>query len=68
MTSEARKDFHHPYEPYEIQQDLMVAIYNCMQDGKIGIFESPTGTVGLQSALISLYFVKKSLWDSSFRV
>ena len=59
MATEARKDFHHPYEPYDIQQDLMIAIYNCIRDGKVGIFESPTGTVGLQSALISSYYKAK---------
>ncbi|PNS21686.1 hypothetical protein CAC42_1540 [Sphaceloma murrayae] len=37
-------DFHHPYEPYPIQQDLMSALYNCIEQGNIGIFESPTGT------------------------
>lgn len=38
------KDFHHPYKPYDIQLELMNAIYDCIADGKIGIFESPTGT------------------------
>ena len=40
----ARKDFHHPFEPYDIQQDLMEAIHQCIEERKIGIFESPTGT------------------------
>ena len=39
------QDFHHPYEPYDIQNDLMKAVYDCLKDGQIGIFESPTGTV-----------------------
>ncbi|OQO01837.1 hypothetical protein B0A48_12310 [Cryoendolithus antarcticus] len=38
------KDFHHPYQPYEIQQQFMQAVYDCIEDGKVGIFESPTGT------------------------
>lgn len=38
------KDFHHPYKPYDIQIELMNAMYDCIADGKIGIFESPTGT------------------------
>lgn len=40
----ARKDFHHPFTPYDIQQDFMEAVYNCIENGKVGIFESPTGT------------------------
>lgn len=43
-TPSARKDFHHPYEPYEIQQEFMTALYECIEQGQIGIFESPTGT------------------------
>ena len=38
------RDFHHPYEPYDIQEQFMNAVYDCLEDGKIGIFESPTGT------------------------
>lgn len=37
-------DFNHPYEPYAIQQQLMTALYDCIDQGKVGIFESPTGT------------------------
>ncbi|PSK46429.1 hypothetical protein B9Z65_5397 [Elsinoe australis] len=40
----AEVDFHHPYEPYEIQKHLMLALYDCLDAGKVGIFESPTGT------------------------
>ena len=40
----AVRDFHHPYKPYNIQVELMTAIYDCITGGKIGIFESPTGT------------------------
>lgn len=43
MTTFTR-DFHHPYEPYEIQKQLMNAVYDCISEGKVGIFESPTGT------------------------
>ncbi|KAF2232333.1 ATP-dependent RNA helicase-like protein chl1 [Viridothelium virens] len=38
------KDFHHPYQPYNIQKQFMTAIYDCIEDAKVGIFESPTGT------------------------
>ncbi|KAG8629076.1 hypothetical protein KVT40_002941 [Elsinoe batatas] len=37
-------EFHHPYTPYQIQKDLMLALYQCIDQGKVGIFESPTGT------------------------
>ncbi|KAF2772683.1 DNA repair helicase [Teratosphaeria nubilosa] len=39
-----RKQFHHPFEAYEIQQRFMESVYRCIEDGKVGIFESPTGT------------------------
>ncbi|KAL8711053.1 MAG: hypothetical protein Q9220_004434 [cf. Caloplaca sp. 1 TL-2023] len=38
------RDFHHPFHPYEIQVQLMNAVYDCIEEGKVGIFESPTGT------------------------
>lgn len=40
----APKNFYHPFEPYEIQQQFMEAVYQCIEQGKVGIFESPTGT------------------------
>ncbi|EED14137.1 DNA helicase, putative [Talaromyces stipitatus ATCC 10500] len=36
--------FHHPYTPYDIQLEFMSALYDCIEAGKVGIFESPTGT------------------------
>ena len=44
ITKMERKDFHHPFQPYDIQQEFMEAVYNCIEEGKVGIFESPTGT------------------------
>jgi chromosome transmission fidelity protein 1 len=38
------RDFHHPYTPYDIQNEFMGAVYDCLENGKVGIFESPTGT------------------------
>ncbi len=42
--NQTTRDFHHPYEPYNIQKEFMNAVYDCLEDGKVGIFESPTGT------------------------
>ncbi|QSS49054.1 DEAD_2 domain-containing protein [Histoplasma capsulatum var. duboisii H88] len=38
------KNFHHPFIPYDIQRQFMQALYDCIEGGKVGIFESPTGT------------------------
>ncbi|KAI9871916.1 MAG: ATP-dependent DNA helicase chl1 [Pleopsidium flavum] len=37
-----KRDFHHPYQPYGIQIVFMNGLYDCIEDGKVGIFESPT--------------------------
>ncbi|KAI7873826.1 DNA repair helicase [Lichtheimia hyalospora FSU 10163] len=37
-------DFQFPYTPYAIQNEFMAALYETLSEGKIGIFESPTGT------------------------
>jgi chromosome transmission fidelity protein 1 len=44
MIDDKDREFHHPYQPYDIQKDFMGAVYRCLDDGKVGIFESPTGT------------------------
>lgn len=39
-------NFSFPYEkPYEIQLNFMKALFKTLELKKIGIFESPTGTV-----------------------
>ncbi|KAJ1349516.1 hypothetical protein KIN20_005098 [Parelaphostrongylus tenuis] len=37
-------EFSFPYAPYEIQSNLMREIKQCIEEEKVGIFESPTGT------------------------
>ncbi|XP_073079408.1 ATP-dependent DNA helicase DDX11 isoform X2 [Manis javanica] len=48
MANEAQEaggiHFPFPFTPYSIQKDFMAALYQVLEDGKIGIFESPTGT------------------------
>ncbi|XP_023236750.1 ATP-dependent DNA helicase DDX11-like [Centruroides sculpturatus] len=36
--------FPFPFTPYDVQLEFMSKLYNTLEDGKIGIFESPTGT------------------------
>ncbi|XP_040834666.1 ATP-dependent DNA helicase DDX11 [Ochotona curzoniae] len=36
--------FPFPFTPYPIQKDFMAELYKVLEAGKIGIFESPTGT------------------------
>ncbi|XP_005144439.3 ATP-dependent DNA helicase DDX11 isoform X1 [Melopsittacus undulatus] len=36
--------FPFPYTPYAIQEQFMAALYDALEDGRVGIFESPTGT------------------------
>lgn len=40
---EQEAQFHHPFTPYEIQLQFMRALYGCLEDGKVAVFESPTG-------------------------
>ncbi|XP_049580009.1 ATP-dependent DNA helicase DDX11 [Syngnathus scovelli] len=39
-----RSQFPFPYQPYTIQEDFMRSLYSALDQGKVGIFESPTGT------------------------
>jgi chromosome transmission fidelity protein 1 len=48
---EKSHDFHHPYTPYGIQVTFMETVYQVLDEGKVGILESPTGTVSIDSAL-----------------
>lgn len=38
------ENFPFPFPPYPIQADFMRNLYNCLEKGNLGIFESPTGT------------------------
>lgn len=39
------KDYHHPYIPYHVQKQFMSTVFRCLDEGKVGVLESPTGTV-----------------------
>lgn len=52
MTADTKKEvaipneFPFPYaKPYDIQLNFMKSLYKTLEEEKIGIFESPTGTV-----------------------
>lgn len=40
-----------PFEPYDVQKQLMKKIYSTLEKGGIGIFESPTGTVRREESM-----------------
>ncbi|KAI1385162.1 DNA repair helicase [Hypoxylon trugodes] len=72
MIDAVRKiDFHHPYTPYDVQEQFMNTVYNVLQqgEGQIGILESPTGTGKSLSlicaALTWLRNHKRSRFESS---
>ncbi|XP_051917307.1 ATP-dependent DNA helicase DDX11 isoform X2 [Hippocampus zosterae] len=39
-----RSQFPFPFQPYTIQEEFMHSLYSALDQGKVGIFESPTGT------------------------
>ncbi|EFN75286.1 Probable ATP-dependent RNA helicase DDX11 [Harpegnathos saltator] len=41
---ELPQEFPFPFPAYEIQKQFMKELYNCLEGGKLGLFESPTGT------------------------
>ena len=55
--AEIQRDFHHPYTPYDIQEEFMSVVYRVLDESKIGILESPTGTVCLLSFQLCCSYV-----------
>lgn len=45
VGGEGKRLYSFPFEPYEIQKDFMRELYKVLDAKKLGIFESPTGTV-----------------------
>jgi hypothetical protein len=58
QPSHDSRDFHHPYTPYSIQEMFMSTVYQVLKDGKVGILESPTGTVRV--SLFNLHVILAS--------
>lgn len=68
----AKIDFHHPFTPYDVQEQFMKTVYQVLEkgDGQIGILESPTGTVSkylevlmfLPSHVLGMHAHVKTLW------
>lgn len=57
-------DIPFPRTPYPQQVALMKEIYNCIDESKIGIFESPTGTGKSLSLICSSLFWQKRHMES----
>ena len=36
-------DVQFPFKPYKVQEDYMSKVIECLQEGKHGVLESPTG-------------------------
>ena len=60
------EDFAFPFQPYDIQVGFMQNLYKALELGKIGIFESPTGTVStncLSLVISKVFFLKHFLFE-----
>lgn len=49
-TLEPPTQFDFPFIPYSIQHEFMANLYSVLEHRKLGIFESPTGTVSNTTA------------------
>lgn len=62
-----RAQFPFPYQPYSIQEEFMQALYSTLDQSKVGIFESPTGTVCLCRREITAEVVIFYWWFCVFK-
>ena len=56
LFMEPPDEFPFAFQPYEIQKAFMRNLYIALERGKVGIFESPTGTVGSPRYRLSYWF------------
>lgn len=62
METDSGYPYNFPFKPYPIQEELMKKIEKTLEEKKIGIFSSPTGTGKSLSIICStLYFIEKLL-------
>lgn len=66
VTGLEKLDFHHPYTPYDVQEQFMKTVYDVLQkgDGQVGILESPTGTVSDKAPPLANPISKSIIWLS----
>jgi Rad3-related DNA helicase len=56
-TIAEQEKFRFPFEPYDVQVQLMNALYDTFENRQIGIFESPTGTVSQKGPSKYLFII-----------
>lgn len=64
VTSSEEPAIPFPFEPYDVQKQLMSKIYATLDKGGIGIFESPTGTVRKAHILVGC-IVARQEWRAT---
>ncbi|KAA0166599.1 hypothetical protein FNF31_01377 [Cafeteria roenbergensis] len=64
--AEPEGGFPFPFEPYDVQRQLMRAMWEAIETRKVGVFESPTGTGKTLSIICSaLHWLKSHESDDS---
>lgn len=51
------ENFPFPFPPYDIQEQLMIQVFQALEGGKLAILESPTGTVSL--SMVNMCLITK---------
>lgn len=64
--SDSNAPFGFPYPPYNIQVDFMKKLVEVIENGNIGVFESPTGTgktLSLICGIMTWLKEKRNVWN-----
>lgn len=59
-------NFSFPFPPYDIQKQFMRELYFTIENKKLGIFESPTGTVSKLRILPDFMIINDGNWNIHF--